>query len=173
MRWVLGQCKYAHDAGCALLSVDGQRSIIVPNERIGSRRKHDGGDTAAAVMHALQSVGATLDDVVVSCATTIIIASRHSSASSHGASSLAFPRQASMLKPPGTPRHEVRKPISIRRPMMAAPCTFAVTFARCNGLCARGLTPITARPLAHSIQIPNARIVAPPRARLAHRTGAI
>ena len=31
-------------------------------------RKHDGGDTAAAVMHALQSVGATLDDVVVSCA---------------------------------------------------------------------------------------------------------
>ena len=68
MRWVLGQCKYAHDAGCALLSVDGQRSVLVPNERIGSRRKHDGGDTTAAVLHALEAVGASLDDVVVSCA---------------------------------------------------------------------------------------------------------
>lgn len=68
MRWVLGQCKYAHDAGCALLSVDGQRSVLVPNERIGNRRKHDGGDTTAAVLHALEAVGASLDDVVVSCA---------------------------------------------------------------------------------------------------------
>ena len=66
MRWVLGLNKYSHDAGCALLSCDGSHSIIVPNERL-SRVKHDGGDTAAAVRHALDAVGATLDDVAVVC----------------------------------------------------------------------------------------------------------
>ena len=47
MKYILGLNKYSHDAGVALLSVDGASSIIVPNERI-TRRKHDGGDTAAA-----------------------------------------------------------------------------------------------------------------------------
>ena len=66
-KWVLGLNKYSHDAGCALLSTDGQHSIIVPKERI-SRVKHDGGDTFETVRHALSAVGATLDDVVVACA---------------------------------------------------------------------------------------------------------
>ena len=66
-QWVMGLNKYAHDAGCALLSIDGQHSIIVPNERVGARRKHDGGDVSLAVQHALSSVGATLDDVVIAC----------------------------------------------------------------------------------------------------------
>ena len=63
---MLGLNKYSHDAGCALLSCDGRHSIIVPNERI-SRVKHDGGDTASAVRHALNAAGATLDDVVIAC----------------------------------------------------------------------------------------------------------
>ena len=66
MRWVLGLNKYSHDAGCCLLSTDGARSIVVPNERL-SRRKHDGGDTAAAVRHALESAGVSLEDVVAVC----------------------------------------------------------------------------------------------------------
>lgn len=67
MRWVLGLNKYSHDAGCALLSCDGRHSIIVPNERI-SRIKHEGGDTAAAVRHALDAVGASHSDIVLACA---------------------------------------------------------------------------------------------------------
>ena len=66
MRWVVGLNQYSHDAGCCLLSCDGRHSIMVPNERL-SRVKHDGGDTAAAVAHALAAVGATLDDVAVAC----------------------------------------------------------------------------------------------------------
>jgi len=66
-RWVLGMNKYSHDAGVCLLSLDGERSIIVPKERV-TRVKHDGGDCAAATQHALEAVGATLDDVVVACA---------------------------------------------------------------------------------------------------------
>ena len=66
MRYVLGLNKYSHDAGCCLLSTDGSHSIVVPNERL-SRRKHDGGDTGAAVRHALEASGATLDDVVAVC----------------------------------------------------------------------------------------------------------
>ena len=66
-RWVLGMNKYSHDAGVCLLSLDGKRSIIVPKERV-TRVKHDGGDCAAATQHALDAVGATLDDVAVACA---------------------------------------------------------------------------------------------------------
>ena len=66
MRWVLGLNQYSHDAGCALLSCDGRHSLVVPKERI-TRAKHDGGDTAVAVRHALDAVGASLDDVAVIC----------------------------------------------------------------------------------------------------------
>ena len=66
MRYVLGLNQYSHDAGCCLLSLDGAQSIVVPNERI-TRRKHDGGDTAAAVKHALEASGAQLEDVVAVC----------------------------------------------------------------------------------------------------------
>ena len=67
MKYILGLNKDSHDAGVALLSVDGASSIIVPNERI-TRRKHDGGDTAAAVQHALEAAGASLEDIVAVCA---------------------------------------------------------------------------------------------------------
>lgn len=66
-KWVLGVNQYSHDAGAALLSVDGKESIIVPKERV-TRNKCDGGDTAAAVEHALNAVGATMDDILVVCA---------------------------------------------------------------------------------------------------------
>lgn len=65
-KWVLGLNQYSHDAGAALLSTDGTCSVIVPKERV-TRAKCDGGDTAAAVEHALGAVGATLDDVVCVC----------------------------------------------------------------------------------------------------------
>lgn len=64
--YVLGLNKYSHDAGCCLLSTDGAHSIVVPNERL-SRRKHDAGDTAAAVQFALEARGASLEDVVAVC----------------------------------------------------------------------------------------------------------
>ena len=66
-QWVVGLNKYSHDAGACLLSTDGRQSIIVPNERL-MRTKHAGGDTAAAVRHALNAVGASLDDVAAVCA---------------------------------------------------------------------------------------------------------
>lgn len=66
-QWVAGLNKYSHDAGVCLLSTCGRRSIIVPNERL-SRVKHDGGDTAAAVGHALKAVGGSLEDIVAVCA---------------------------------------------------------------------------------------------------------
>ena len=67
MQWVAGMNKYSHDAGVCLLSVDGRRSVVVPKERV-TRVKHDGGDCAAAMEHALDAVGASLDDVVTACA---------------------------------------------------------------------------------------------------------
>ena len=66
MRYVLGLNQYSHDAGACLLSLDGRRSLIIPNERI-TRVKHDGSDTALAVQQALDAVGASLDDVVAAC----------------------------------------------------------------------------------------------------------
>lgn len=65
-KWVLGLNKYSHDAGACLLSIDGRRSIVVPNERL-SRVKHDGGNTAAAVRHALDGVGGSLEDIIAVC----------------------------------------------------------------------------------------------------------
>ena len=62
-KWVLGLNQYSHDAGAALLSVDGKQSYIVPKERV-TRAKCDGGDTAAAVEHALEAAGATPEDIV-------------------------------------------------------------------------------------------------------------
>jgi len=62
-RFVLGLNQYSHDAGAVLLSTDGEVSIAVAKERV-SRRKHDAGDVASSVQHALESVGASLEDVV-------------------------------------------------------------------------------------------------------------
>ena len=66
MRYVLGLNQYSHDAGACLLSLDGTRSLVIPNERL-SRVKHDGGDTADAVRHALDAVGASVDDIAAVC----------------------------------------------------------------------------------------------------------
>ncbi|KAL1522300.1 hypothetical protein AB1Y20_017292 [Prymnesium parvum] len=66
-QWVVGLNQYSHDAGAALLSLDGEHSLVVPKERV-TRVKCDGGATGVAVEHALAAVGATLDDVVAVCA---------------------------------------------------------------------------------------------------------
>lgn len=65
-KWVLGLNQYAHDAGAALLSVDGEQSYIVPKERV-TRRKCDGGDTADAVEQVMAAAGCTTSDIVSIC----------------------------------------------------------------------------------------------------------
>jgi len=65
-KFVLGLNKYSHDATACLLSLDGKQSVVVPKERV-TRSKHDGGDAAIAVEHALEAVGASTDDIVAVC----------------------------------------------------------------------------------------------------------
>ena len=85
MRYVLGLNQYSHDAGACLLSLDGTRSLVIPNERL-SRVKHDGGDTADAVRHALDAVGAASTTLLQFAQTITTIASSHSNVGYPGAS---------------------------------------------------------------------------------------
>lgn len=58
----LGLNQYTHSAAACLLNADGKPLFLGEKERI-TRKKHDGGDCAELVEHALQSVGAELGDI--------------------------------------------------------------------------------------------------------------
>lgn len=60
---VVGLNKYSHDAAvCVLRERDGSLVFAGEKERL-TRKKHDGGDTSEIVQHALDSIGASLDDI--------------------------------------------------------------------------------------------------------------
>lgn len=60
---IIGLNKYSHDSAvCVLRSRDGSCLFAGEKERL-TRRKHDGGDTADLVSHALDSIGSSLEDV--------------------------------------------------------------------------------------------------------------
>ncbi|MDP7062363.1 MAG: carbamoyltransferase C-terminal domain-containing protein [Planctomycetota bacterium] len=61
---ILGLNQYTHSAAACLLAADGNLLFAGEKERL-TRKKHDGGDVAVLVEHALESVGATLDDVAL------------------------------------------------------------------------------------------------------------
>lgn len=64
-RLVVGLNKYSHDAAvCVLRERDGALLFAGEKERL-TRKKHDGGETGELVQHALDSVGANLDDVEI------------------------------------------------------------------------------------------------------------
>lgn len=55
--------KYSHDSAvCVLRASDGNCLFAGEKERL-TRSKHDGGDTGGLVAHALESIGASLEDV--------------------------------------------------------------------------------------------------------------
>lgn len=60
---IIGLNKYSHDTSvCVLSALDGSCLFAGEKERL-TRAKHDGGDTAGLVSHALESIGASLEDV--------------------------------------------------------------------------------------------------------------
>ncbi|CAM9424008.1 unnamed protein product, partial [Choristocarpus tenellus] len=60
---IVGLNRYSHDSSvCVLSAKDGSRLFAGEKERL-TRTKHDGGDTGELVQHALDSIGASLDDV--------------------------------------------------------------------------------------------------------------
>lgn len=60
---ILGVNKYSHDSAvCVLSASDGNCLFAGEKERL-TRSKHDGGDTGDLVAHALDSIGASLEDV--------------------------------------------------------------------------------------------------------------
>ncbi|CAM9169214.1 unnamed protein product [Pylaiella littoralis] len=60
---VIGLNKYSHDSSvCILSNRDGTCLFAGEKERL-TRTKHDGGDTGSLVAHALESIGARLEDV--------------------------------------------------------------------------------------------------------------
>lgn len=60
---VVGLNKYSHDTSiCILRERDGVLLFAGEKERV-TRKKHDGGDTGDLVQHALDSIGASLEDV--------------------------------------------------------------------------------------------------------------
>jgi hypothetical protein len=69
-KYVLGLNQYSHDAGCALLSLDGSVAVVVPKERV-SRVKCDGGSVASAVEAALSHAGASASDLA------LVVANNH------------------------------------------------------------------------------------------------
>jgi len=58
----LGLNQYTHSAAACLLDRHGHALFLGEKERL-TRKKHDGGDTADLVAHALESVGAELADI--------------------------------------------------------------------------------------------------------------
>jgi carbamoyltransferase len=67
---ILGLNQYTHSAAACLLATDGTLLFAGEKERL-TRKKHDGGDVAVLVEHALDSVGATLEDVA------LVVANNH------------------------------------------------------------------------------------------------
>ena len=64
---ILGLNQYTHSAAVCVLDTNGKMLFCGEKERV-SRKKHDGGDTADLVEHALNAVGAELSDVRMVCA---------------------------------------------------------------------------------------------------------
>ncbi|CAN0429250.1 unnamed protein product, partial [Laminaria digitata] len=60
---ILGVNKYSHDSAVCLLRYDDGTCLFAGEKERLTRSKHDGGDTADLVSHALESVGAKLEDV--------------------------------------------------------------------------------------------------------------
>ena len=60
---VLGVNKYSHDSAVCLLRYDDGACLFAGEKERLTRSKHDGGDTGYLVAHALESVGARLEDV--------------------------------------------------------------------------------------------------------------
>ncbi|MCP4093235.1 MAG: hypothetical protein GY747_07280 [Planctomycetes bacterium] len=67
---ILGLNQYTHSAAACLLDSNGTLLFAGEKERL-TRKKHDGGDVAVLVEHALDSVGASLDDVA------LVVANNH------------------------------------------------------------------------------------------------
>jgi carbamoyltransferase len=64
---ILGLNQYTHSAAVCVLDANGKMLFCGEKERL-TRKKHDGGDTADLVEHALTAVGAELSDVRMVCA---------------------------------------------------------------------------------------------------------
>jgi len=67
---ILGLNQYTHSAAACLLSAEGEVLFLGEKERL-TRKKHDGGDVAELVEHALDAVGATRDDLA------LVVANNH------------------------------------------------------------------------------------------------
>ena len=68
--FVLGLNQYSHDAGAALLSLDGREAFVVPKERL-SRLKCDGGGVGSAVAAVLADAHAKPADIA------LVVANNH------------------------------------------------------------------------------------------------
>ena len=69
-RLVLGLNQYTHSASACLLDEQGEIVGALEKERI-TRRKHDGGDTAAVVEALLEQHGVALEDIA------LVVANNH------------------------------------------------------------------------------------------------
>ncbi|MDA0666937.1 MAG: hypothetical protein O3A95_04075 [Planctomycetota bacterium] len=67
---ILGLNQYTHSAAACLLSAEGEVLFLGEKERL-TRKKHDGGDVADLVEHALETVGATREDLA------LVVANNH------------------------------------------------------------------------------------------------
>lgn len=67
---ILGLNQYTHSAAACLLDGEGKVLFLGEKERL-TRKKHDGGDVAELVEHALDSVGATREDLA------LVVANNH------------------------------------------------------------------------------------------------
>jgi carbamoyltransferase len=67
---ILGLNQYTHSAAACLLAADGTLLFAGEKERL-TRKKHDGGDVAVLVEHALDSVGASIEDLA------LVVANNH------------------------------------------------------------------------------------------------
>lgn len=67
---ILGLNQYTHSAAACLLNAEGEVLFLGEKERL-TRKKHDGGDVAELVEHALDSVGATREDLA------LVVANNH------------------------------------------------------------------------------------------------
>ena len=67
---ILGLNQYTHSAAACLLDAEGNVLFLGEKERL-TRKKHDGGDVAELVEHALDSIGATREDLA------LVVANNH------------------------------------------------------------------------------------------------
>ncbi|HRU05097.1 MAG TPA: carbamoyltransferase C-terminal domain-containing protein, partial [Candidatus Brocadiia bacterium] len=59
---IVGLNKYAHSASCAIADAKGRVLFALARERL-TRKKHDGGDVAGLMRHAMDQIGACLSDI--------------------------------------------------------------------------------------------------------------